>query len=90
MRQLPRRPAPRGDRGTARGHRLGEQPAAAADVDEPGTVQRHALGHVIRAQRIDAVQGAELAVGVPPARRRRVESCQLRRVHVGLEAGFGF
>ncbi len=68
--------------GAASGHALGEQAAAAADIQHPAAGESRAGVDVIEAGGIEVVQGAKLPFGVPPARRRRVEFRDLRRVEI--------
>src|SRR6266581_3009392 len=67
-------PAPR--------HRLGEEPAAAADIERrfPGEL-REAVDPV-QAQRVDLVERLELALRIPPAVRERAEFFQFLGVGV--------
>src|SRR5207302_2020105 len=70
------------DAGAAPGHCLGEDAAAAADIQHalPGEVS--AAVDPVEAQRIDLVQRTELALRVPPARGELAEFLELRRVDV--------
>src|SRR5690606_8226912 len=77
------------------GHRLGDQPAAAAEIDQAQPLERPAgervaaeMAHQPTAQiaepgRIEVVKRAELAVRVPPLVRERLESSRLFRVQGG-------
>ena len=83
-------------------HRLGHQPAAAADVEEPEAgqrLERRAVGarialglgheripHIGDADRVQRMQGAEGAVTVPPALGKRGEALDLRRIYAGVVA----
>ena len=67
---------------TAR-HALGQEAAATADVGDPTSGETGACVDVIEPGGIEVVQGAELAVRIPPAWRRRVEFRDLGGVDVG-------
>src|SRR5690606_11171421 len=68
---------------------LGEDAAAAADVDRIQPAHRAAAMPLdpAEAQRVDLVQGLELAGGIPPARGERLELGELLGVYVGLHHG---
>src|SRR6266850_2248243 len=70
------------DPGPAVRHRLGEDAAAAAHVEHALAAEARAAVDPVEAQRVDVVQGAELAVRVPPAVRELAEFLQLCRVGV--------
>ena len=55
-----------GDAGSGPGQRFGQDAATAAHVDDAGAGQRSVVVDIPRAQRIDLVQGLELAVQIPP------------------------
>src|SRR5690606_35153498 len=56
-----------GHMGAAPGHAFGEQAATATDVQYTLAGQRRALVNVVKPQRVDVVQRAELAGRIPPA-----------------------
>ncbi len=62
-----------GDRGAMRRHALGENAAAAADVEHGLALEPDAIIYIVEAQRVDVVQRLELAVRVPPARGQLLE-----------------
>src|SRR5438105_4904241 len=70
----------------ARRHRLGENAAAAADVEHALSRKRGALVDPVEPQRIDLVQRAKLAVRIPPAMRELAELLELRRIDVHAHA----
>ncbi len=65
------------------GHRFGKDAAAAADVEHRLAGEAAALRcDIAEAQRVDVVQGLELAGRVPPAMRQRTEFGEFGRVGV--------
>ena len=62
-----------GHRGPGLCERLGQNAAAASDVDHPGAVQIDVLPNPVEPQWIDLVQGTEFAFRVPPAGGESVE-----------------
>src|SRR5581483_9663948 len=75
-----------GDARAARGHRLGEDAAAATDVEDLLAGEPGALVDPVQAQRIDVVQRPKLAVRVPPAMRKLAELLELGRIDVRAHA----
>ncbi len=69
----------------AASHRLGEDAAAAADVQHVAAFELRMLRDPLQAQRVDLVQRAELALGIPPAVREFPEFLQLGRIGVDHE-----
>ena len=81
-----------GDRGAQPRHRLAQQAAAAADIEHRQTLQRRArqrvalpmdggaVADITQPQRVQAVQGRELAVGVPPLLGDAREALDLGRI----------
>ena len=67
------------------GQGFGEDAAAAAHVHhvEAGQAAAGLLDNPFQAQRVDVVQGLELAVGVPPPRGERLELVEFGLVDVG-------
>src|SRR4051794_291041 len=63
-----------GDLGAAARHRLGEDAAAAADVEHLLAGEAGGAVDPFQAQRVDLVQRPEFALGVPPA------VCELRKL----------
>src|SRR5205085_2338122 len=70
------------DARAARRHRLGEDAAAAADIQHALAREPDARVDPAAAQRIDLVQRTELALRVPPAMRELAEFLEFRRVGV--------
>ena len=70
------------DRTSQGGHGLGEDPAAAADVEHPLPGERRARVDVADPQAVDVVQGLERPPAVPPDRRQRLELGQFLRIDV--------
>ncbi len=75
-----------GDLCGARRERLRQQPAAAAHVGDARSREPAARSDVIDPHRVEVVQGAGLAVGVPPARRQRRKALQFGRIEIALRA----
>src|ERR1700693_5824909 len=71
-----------GDARAALRHGLGQDAAAAADVEHALAGERRMAVDPLQAQRIDLVQRPELALRVPPAVRELVEFGELCRVRV--------
>ena len=73
-----------GNVGTEIRERLGHQSAAAADVQRPGLLEHDIspLLDVVQTRTVDVVQRLEVAVGVPPTMRQRLELGDLIRVDV--------
>src|SRR4029079_18344639 len=63
-------------------HRLGEDAAAAADVQHFLAGERRALIDPLQAQRIDLMEGTEFAFGIPPARGERAEFLELAWIDI--------
>ena len=61
-------------------HRLGEEAAAAAAVEHGATAERRPFVDVVEPHRVDVVQGAEVALRVPPAGREAFEAVELAGV----------
>ncbi|MNC89875.1 hypothetical protein D3C83_58800 [compost metagenome] len=68
--------------GAARGHRLGQDAAPAADVEDALAFEARDSIYVIQAQRIDVVQRLELGAGVPPAVGELAEFVELGGIDV--------
>jgi hypothetical protein len=66
-------------------HGLGEDAAAAADVEHRARLEARMPGDPFQAQRIDVVQRPELAFRVPPAVGEVAEFFDFGRVDVGHE-----
>jgi hypothetical protein len=78
------------------GHRLAQKPAAAADVEQRQVLQRRArqgialpvgcgaVADIADAQRIEPMQGRELAGRVPPLRGDAREALDLGRIDGGM------
>src|SRR5439155_4194149 len=73
------------DPGAAPRHRLGEDPAAAADVERGRPGKLRDAGYPVQAQRIDLVERLELALRIPPAVRERARFLQFPGVGVHIE-----
>src|SRR5438105_6312360 len=71
-----------GDAGAAPSHRLGEDAAAAADIEHAFAGERDALVDPVEPQRIDFVQRTELALRIPPSRSELAELLELCRIGV--------
>src|SRR6185436_8202059 len=71
-----------GDARAAARHALGENAAAAADVEHVLARERRVALDPFQAQRIDLVQRPELALRVPPARGEAAEFLELGGVRV--------
>ncbi len=67
---------------TAARHGLGQDSPATANIDDPAARQVHVLSYPVEPQRVDLVQGAKFARGVPPTSGQRVELGDLSRVDV--------
>ncbi|MCY1450715.1 hypothetical protein D9M71_675410 [compost metagenome] len=76
-------------RGSALGHGLAEDAAAAADVEDLLAGQADALVDPVDPQRVDIVQRLELAFAVPPAVGERLEFGDLGVVDVAHGAPLG-
>ena len=72
----------RDDARAARGQALGEQAAAAADVEHSPACKRSARRDVVEAQRVDVVQRAERAARIPPFGGAGCEFRELARIYV--------
>ena len=66
----------------ARRHRLGEDAAAAADIEDALARKCRSLVDPAEAQRIDVVQRPEFAVWIPPPVRELAELLELCRIGV--------
>ena len=77
----------RGHLGASPRERFTEQTAAAANIKGPRAFQRRAIGDVTETDGIQVMQGARLAVGVPPARGEAVELGGFGRIDVGCGHG---
>jgi hypothetical protein len=71
-----------GHLGPARGHRLGQYSAAAADIEHATAGKAGVAIDVVQPQWVDFVQRLELAVRIPPAGSEPVEFLDLERVDV--------
>src|SRR4029077_11453494 len=69
---------------TAPRHRLGQDSAAAADVERRFSGELRDAVDPLQAQRIDLVERLELALRIPPAVRERAEFFQFLRIGVHL------
>jgi hypothetical protein len=91
-----------GDPGAEPGHRLAQQPAAAADVEQVESAERRAregvalpvgggaVAQVADADRVQLVQRSELAPGIPPFLGDAREARDLGRIDRGVgRAGGG-
>src|SRR4029077_1737782 len=63
-------------------HRLGEDPAAAADVERRRSGELRDARDPVQAQRVDLVERLELALRIPPAVRERAEFLQFLGIGV--------
>ena len=72
--------------GSAARHRVGEDAAAAADVENTLALERREAVDPVEAQRVDLVQRPEIALGVPPAVGQLAELRELARVGIGHHA----
>jgi hypothetical protein len=75
-----------GHLGAAGGHGLGEDAAAAADIEHHLPVQRRDAVNMFKPQRIDFVQGPEFAVAIPPAVGEFAKLVELGRVGIDAHA----
>src|SRR5438445_136758 len=71
-----------GDAGATPGHRLGEDAAAATDIEHAFAGEAGTLVDPIEPQRIDFVQRTELALRIPPSRSELAELLELCRIGV--------
>src|SRR5690348_158024 len=71
-----------GDACAARRHRLGEDAAAAADIEHARARELGAARDPVEPERIDVVQRPELALRIPPAVRELAELRELCRIDV--------
>ena len=77
-----RRKVNTGHPGASPRHALGQESAPATDVEHAMSCKPGTRFDVIEPRGIEVMQGPELAVWVPPARRRRVKFGDLGRVDI--------
>ena len=71
-----------GDPRPAALHRFGEEAAPAAHVEHGTAAERRPFVDEVEPRGVDVVQGAEVSLRVPPARRDALETVELSRVEV--------